>query len=66
MKRPESQRKFEELKNEIQRLQTEFLDEGQFADPALWPKTSVDGPFNDKVPTGVKSVQEAMQESHAN
>lgn len=53
--------KFAELKAEIARLQKQYKDEGQFADPATWPKGGSDGPFDDKKPVGKKSVAEAMQ-----
>ena len=52
---------FEELKAEIARLQEQYKDEGQFADPATWPKGGSDGPFDDKKPVGKKSIAEAMQ-----
>jgi arylsulfatase A-like enzyme len=55
--------KFAELKAEITRLQKEYKDEGQFADSATWPKGGADGPFDDKVPTGTKSVAEAIAAS---
>ncbi len=53
--------KFAELKAEIARLQKQYKDDGQFADPATWPKGGSDGPFDDKKPAGNKSVAEAMQ-----
>ena len=62
-KRPEVSAKFQELKAEITRLQHEFRDEGQYADPSSWPKDSADGPFEGKGAMGVKSVEEAMQAS---
>jgi arylsulfatase A-like enzyme len=52
--------KFKELKAEIARLQKEFKDDGQYAEPATWPKTSVDGPFDAYAPIGVKTVTEAI------
>jgi arylsulfatase A-like enzyme len=55
--------KFQELKAEIARLQKEYRDSGQYADPATWPAGSSDGPFNDKQPAGTKTVVEAMQMS---
>lgn len=58
--RPGVAAKFAELKAEIARLQKEYRDEGQFADPATWPKGSADGPFDDKQPTGTKTVAEAI------
>ncbi len=58
--RPEIAAKFAELKAEIARLQKEYKDDGQFADPATWPKTSADGPFEGKQPSGAKTVAEAI------
>ena len=55
--------KFQELQAEIKRLQSEYKDDGQYADSATWPKSSADGPFNDKKPTGTKTVAEAMAAS---
>jgi hypothetical protein len=52
--------KFAELKAEILRLQKQYQDEGQYADPATWPAGSADGPFNDKRPLGAKTVAEAI------
>ena len=48
------------MKAEIARQQKLYQDEGQFADPASWPKDGPDGPFNDKKPLGSKTVAEAM------
>ena len=59
--KPEIAAKFAELKAEIARLQEQYKDEGQFADPATWPKGGSDGPFDDKKPVGKKSIAEAMQ-----
>jgi arylsulfatase A-like enzyme len=59
--KPEIAAKFAELKAEIVRLQKQYKDEGQFADPSTWPKGGSDGPFDDKKPVGNKSVAEAMQ-----
>ena len=59
-KQPAVATKFAELKAEIARLQSEYKDEGQFADPATWPKGGSDGPFDDKQPTGKKTIAEAM------
>lgn len=53
--------KFAELKAEITRLQKEYKDDGQYADPATWPKGGSDGPFEGKEPTGIKTVTEAIQ-----
>jgi arylsulfatase A-like enzyme len=58
--KPEVAAKFKELKAEIARLQKQYKDDGQFADPATWPKTSADGPFDDKQPIGTKTVSEAV------
>lgn len=52
--------KFAELKAELVRLQKQYQDEGQYADPATWPAGSADGPFNDKRPLGAKTVAEAI------
>lgn len=59
-KRPEVAAKFAELKTEIGRLQKLYRDDGQYADPATWPRGSADGPFKDKRPTGTKTVAEAI------
>ncbi len=58
---PDVAAKFTELKAEIARLQKEYKDDGQYADPATWPKGGADGPFDDKKPTGIKTVTEAIQ-----
>jgi arylsulfatase A-like enzyme len=58
--KPGTAAKFAELKTEIARLQKELKDDGQYADPATWPKGSADGPFDDKQPVGTKTVAEAM------
>ncbi len=57
---PEIAAKFQELKAEIARLQNEFRDDGQYADPATWPAGSADGPFNDYQSIGIKTVSEAI------
>ena len=59
-KEPAIAAKFAELKAEIARLQKEFKDDGQYADPATWPAGSADGPFNDKQPIGIKTAAEAI------
>jgi len=58
--KPEVAAKFAELKAEIARLQKQYQDDGQYADPATWPAGSADGPFNDKRPVGIKTVAEAI------
>jgi arylsulfatase A-like enzyme len=63
--RPEVAAKFAELKSEIARLQAEYKDDGQYADPATWPKGSSDGPFEGKQPLGVRTVAEAVAASSA-
>lgn len=63
--KPETQAKFAELKAELAKLQKEFKDDGQYADSATWPKTSADGPFDDKRPSGKKSVAEAIRMTEA-
>ena len=52
---------FTELKAEIKRLQTQFKDDGQYADPSTWPAGSADGPFNDKQASGVKTIVQAIK-----
>jgi arylsulfatase A-like enzyme len=52
--------KFAELKAELARLQKEYQDDGQYADPATWPKTSADGPFDAYKPMGIQTVSEAI------
>jgi len=52
---------FEELKAELTRLQREFQDDGRYADPATWPAGSADGPWDAYVPSGTKTVAEAIQ-----
>jgi arylsulfatase A-like enzyme len=58
--KPENAAKFQELKEEIARLQKQFKDDGQYADASTWPKGSADGPFTQK-PLGSKSVAEAIE-----
>jgi arylsulfatase A-like enzyme len=58
--RPEIAAKFDELKAEVARLQKQFKDDGQYADPATWPAGSADGPFNFKS-LGVKNVRDAIE-----
>lgn len=62
---PEIATKFAELKAEIARLQKQYQDDGQFADPASWPKGSADGPFDAYKPIGTLSVAEAIQATGA-
>jgi hypothetical protein len=50
-----------ELKAEITRLQKEFKDDGQYADPATWPAGSADGPWTAYQPIGTKTVGEAIK-----
>lgn len=58
--KPEIAAKFAELKAEIARLQKQYKDDGQYADPATWPSGSADGPFNDKRPIGTTTVAKAV------
>ena len=58
--KPEIASKFADLKAELARLQKEYKDDGQYADPATWPKGGSDGPFDDKQPSGTKTVAEAI------
>ena len=60
-KQPDVANLFAELKAELARLQKDFKDDGQFADPATWPKTSADGPFDDKPLIGSRTVAEAIK-----
>jgi arylsulfatase A-like enzyme len=62
---PEVAKTFAALKAEIKRLQTEFADDGLYADPQTWPAGSADGPFDDTRPLGTKSVAEAIAASGA-
>jgi arylsulfatase A-like enzyme len=57
-KRPAIAAKFAELKAEITRLQKEYQDDGQYADPATWPKGGVDS--DNKAPAATKTVAEAI------
>jgi len=61
--RPEVSKLFGDLKQEIQRLQKEYRDDGTYADPKSWPEGSADGPFGDKTPLGKKSIRDAIQAS---
>lgn len=58
--KPDVAKQFAELKAEIVRLQKQYKDDGQYADPATWPAGSADGPFSDKQPLGKKTVAEAI------
>jgi arylsulfatase A-like enzyme len=60
---PEVARTFASLRSEIERLQAEFEDDGLYADPQTWPPGTVDGPFDEKQPLGMKSVAEAIAAS---
>ncbi len=59
-KKPLVAAKFAELKTELLRSQKQYQDDGQFADPTTWPKSSADGPFDDKQSIGAKTVSEAI------
>src|SRR5262249_23444283 len=59
-KQPEVAEKCAELKAEIARLQKQSQDVDRYAAPATWPAGSADGPFDDKQPTGTKTVSEAI------
>ncbi len=54
---------FTQLNAEIARLQKQYKDDGQYADPATWPKGSVDGNFGARKPLGEMSVSEAIAAS---
>jgi hypothetical protein len=57
---PEVARLFAELRAEIARLQRQYGDDDQYADPQTWPAGSADGPFEGKEPLGRKTVAEAI------
>ncbi|MFM1996766.1 MAG: Choline-sulfatase [Planctomycetota bacterium] len=57
---PEVATTFATLKAEIEGLQTEFADDGLYADPRTWPAGSADGPFDHTRRLGTKSVAEAI------
>ena len=60
---PEVAAKFSELKTELLRLQKEYKDDGQYADPSTWPKGSAYGPVDKYKPLGRKTVAEAIAAS---
>lgn len=60
--KPEIAAKFSELKAELIRLQKEYNDDGLYADPATWPKSSADGPWDAYKPTGIRTVQQAVSD----
>lgn len=62
---PEISRVFVELKSELARLQKEYKDEGQYADPDTWPKGGVDSGFGEREPLGEKTIAEAIAASVA-
>ena len=62
-KLPVVQKLFAELKAEITRLQHVYHDDGQYADPATWPKGGVDGMGNDLPRLGTLTVHEAMAQA---
>ena len=64
-KLPAVREMFTELKAEIKRLQTQYKDDGQYADPATWPAGSADGPFNAKQASGVKTIAQAIKATAA-
>ncbi len=55
--------KFEELKAEITRLQEQYKDDGQYADPKTWPEGTSYTSFGEKKSLGQKSVSEAIAAS---
>lgn len=58
-KQPGIAAKFAELKAEIERLQKQFKDEGQYADSSTWPKGGVGGAKKPKA-LGEVTVAEAV------
>lgn len=59
--RPQNVAKFSELKTELLRLQKEYKDDGQYADPATWPEGGSAGSFADKPPLGTTTIAEAIR-----
>ena len=59
----QTQAKFDELKAELARLQQQYQDDGQYADPETWPKGGSDGPFNGRQELGTQTVAEAIAAS---
>jgi arylsulfatase A-like enzyme len=59
--KPDVAAKFSELKAELARLQKEYKDDGLYADPATWPQSSADGPWDAYQMMGNKTVSEAIQ-----
>ena len=51
---------FAGLRQELERLQAEFGDDGLYADPATWPAGSADGPFKGYADLGRLGVAEAI------
>jgi GrpB-like predicted nucleotidyltransferase (UPF0157 family) len=63
VKNPEVADKFEELKQEIEKLQRQYQDDGQYAEPSSWPKGSADGPWDAYQASGRKTISEAIMMS---
>jgi arylsulfatase A-like enzyme len=63
--KPEVAKVFSELKAEMARLQKQYKDDGQYADPATWPQGSADGPFPGHTAAGEKTVAQAIAASVA-
>jgi arylsulfatase A-like enzyme len=62
-KLPAVQKCFAELKAELTRLQKQYQDDGQYADPATWPKGGVDGLSNERPSLGNQTVPQAISQS---
>lgn len=56
---------FDELKSELARLRKHYKDDGQYADPASWPKMTVDGPVGKRKALGVRTVTGAIEAAGA-
>ncbi|MFZ4469789.1 MAG: sulfatase/phosphatase domain-containing protein, partial [Pirellula sp.] len=51
---------FAEMKQELDRLQQFYNDDGKYADQKTWPAGGSDGPFDDKTPLGRVSIPQAI------
>jgi arylsulfatase A-like enzyme len=56
----ETTKLFAEMKQELDRLQQFYNDDGKYADPKTWPAGGSDGPFDDKTPLGRVSIPQAI------
>jgi arylsulfatase A-like enzyme len=56
----ETTKLFAEMKQELDRLQQFYNDDGKYADPKTWPAGGSDGPFDEKTPLGRVSIPQAI------